>query len=169
MLRPGASAASLRATLTSRRRRSLIHLLREGGRGAIVLPDGTLFGEGVKKESIDNESENPNTQEELDKLDNDLSGSSDIDNVGGQDNPTDNNGVDSGDGGFIEPSVPENPGVGDVENPETLVTDGEISNPDDAENGSNGQSDAELSDETIQVDPPSKPIEENDPAYPPLK
>jgi type I restriction enzyme M protein len=26
----------------------IIHLLREGGRGAIVLPDGTLFGEGVK-------------------------------------------------------------------------------------------------------------------------
>lgn len=26
----------------------ITHLLREGGRGAIVLPDGTLFGEGVK-------------------------------------------------------------------------------------------------------------------------
>jgi type I restriction enzyme M protein len=26
----------------------IIHLLREGGRGAIVLPDGTLFGEGIK-------------------------------------------------------------------------------------------------------------------------
>jgi type I restriction enzyme M protein len=26
----------------------IIHLLEEGGRGAIVLPDGTLFGEGVK-------------------------------------------------------------------------------------------------------------------------
>jgi type I restriction enzyme M protein len=26
----------------------IIHLLRTGGRGAIVLPDGTLFGEGVK-------------------------------------------------------------------------------------------------------------------------
>ena len=26
----------------------IIHLLKEGGRGAIVLPDGTLFGEGVK-------------------------------------------------------------------------------------------------------------------------
>jgi len=26
----------------------IVHLLREGGRGAIVLPDGTLFGEGVK-------------------------------------------------------------------------------------------------------------------------
>lgn len=26
----------------------IIHLLRDGGRGAIVLPDGTLFGEGVK-------------------------------------------------------------------------------------------------------------------------
>jgi type I restriction enzyme M protein len=25
-----------------------MHLLKEGGRGAIVLPDGTLFGEGVK-------------------------------------------------------------------------------------------------------------------------
>src|SRR5205823_5819933 len=25
-----------------------VHLLRDGGRGAIVLPDGTLFGEGVK-------------------------------------------------------------------------------------------------------------------------
>jgi len=26
----------------------IIHLLKDGGRGAIVLPDGTLFGEGVK-------------------------------------------------------------------------------------------------------------------------
>jgi type I restriction enzyme M protein len=26
----------------------IAHLLKEGGRGAIVLPDGTLFGEGVK-------------------------------------------------------------------------------------------------------------------------
>ncbi len=26
----------------------IVHLLKEGGRGAIVLPDGTLFGEGVK-------------------------------------------------------------------------------------------------------------------------
>jgi type I restriction enzyme M protein len=26
----------------------ITHLLREGGRGAIVLPDGTLFGEGIK-------------------------------------------------------------------------------------------------------------------------
>lgn len=26
----------------------IMHLLKEGGRGAIVLPDGTLFGEGVK-------------------------------------------------------------------------------------------------------------------------
>jgi type I restriction enzyme M protein len=26
----------------------IIHLLREGGRAAIVLPDGTLFGEGIK-------------------------------------------------------------------------------------------------------------------------
>lgn len=26
----------------------IVHLLREGGRGAIVLPDGTLFGEGIK-------------------------------------------------------------------------------------------------------------------------
>ena len=26
----------------------IIHLLKEGGRGAIVLPDGTLFGEGMK-------------------------------------------------------------------------------------------------------------------------
>jgi type I restriction enzyme M protein len=26
----------------------IVHLLRDGGRGAIVLPDGTLFGEGVK-------------------------------------------------------------------------------------------------------------------------
>lgn len=26
----------------------IIHLLRDGGRGAMVLPDGTLFGEGVK-------------------------------------------------------------------------------------------------------------------------
>lgn len=26
----------------------IIHLLRENGRAAIVLPDGTLFGEGVK-------------------------------------------------------------------------------------------------------------------------
>ena len=26
----------------------IIHLLKGGGRGAIVLPDGTLFGEGVK-------------------------------------------------------------------------------------------------------------------------
>ncbi|MCA1566091.1 MAG: type I restriction-modification system subunit M [Acidobacteria bacterium] len=26
----------------------IMHLLRDGGRGAIVLPDGTLFGEGVK-------------------------------------------------------------------------------------------------------------------------
>jgi type I restriction enzyme M protein len=26
----------------------LMHLLRDGGRGALVLPDGTLFGEGVK-------------------------------------------------------------------------------------------------------------------------
>ncbi|MDX2032052.1 MAG: class I SAM-dependent DNA methyltransferase [Blastocatellia bacterium] len=26
----------------------IIHLLRDGGRGALVLPDGTLFGEGVK-------------------------------------------------------------------------------------------------------------------------
>jgi type I restriction enzyme M protein len=26
----------------------LVHLLRDGGRAAIVLPDGTLFGEGVK-------------------------------------------------------------------------------------------------------------------------
>lgn len=26
----------------------IIHLLREGGHGAIVLPDGTLFGEGIK-------------------------------------------------------------------------------------------------------------------------
>ena len=26
----------------------IIHLLRDGGRGAIVLPDGTLFGEGIK-------------------------------------------------------------------------------------------------------------------------
>lgn len=26
----------------------LIHLLREGGRAAVVLPDGTLFGEGIK-------------------------------------------------------------------------------------------------------------------------
>jgi len=26
----------------------ITHLLKEGGRGAIVLPDGTLFGEGVK-------------------------------------------------------------------------------------------------------------------------
>jgi type I restriction enzyme M protein len=26
----------------------IIYLLREGGRGAIVLPDGTLFGEGIK-------------------------------------------------------------------------------------------------------------------------
>jgi type I restriction enzyme M protein len=25
-----------------------MHLMRDGGRGAIVLPDGTLFGEGVK-------------------------------------------------------------------------------------------------------------------------
>ncbi|RZB33131.1 MAG: type I restriction enzyme M protein [Candidatus Argoarchaeum ethanivorans] len=26
----------------------IVHLLKDGGRGAIVLPDGTLFGEGVK-------------------------------------------------------------------------------------------------------------------------
>jgi type I restriction enzyme M protein len=26
----------------------IMHLLKEGGRGAIVLPDGTLFGEGIK-------------------------------------------------------------------------------------------------------------------------
>lgn len=26
----------------------IMHLLKDGGRGAIVLPDGTLFGEGVK-------------------------------------------------------------------------------------------------------------------------
>lgn len=26
----------------------IIHLLKDGGRGALVLPDGTLFGEGVK-------------------------------------------------------------------------------------------------------------------------
>ena len=26
----------------------IVHLLRDGGRGAIVLPDGTLFGEGIK-------------------------------------------------------------------------------------------------------------------------
>ena len=26
----------------------IIHLLKDGGRAAIVLPDGTLFGEGVK-------------------------------------------------------------------------------------------------------------------------
>src|SRR2546425_7412486 len=26
----------------------IVHRLREGGRGAIVLPDGTLFGEGIK-------------------------------------------------------------------------------------------------------------------------
>ncbi|MGH9835610.1 MAG: N-6 DNA methylase, partial [Blastocatellia bacterium] len=26
----------------------IVHLLRDGGRGALVLPDGTLFGEGVK-------------------------------------------------------------------------------------------------------------------------
>jgi type I restriction enzyme M protein len=26
----------------------IIHLLKDGGRGAIVLPDGTLFGEGIK-------------------------------------------------------------------------------------------------------------------------
>jgi type I restriction enzyme M protein len=26
----------------------ITHLLREDGRGAMVLPDGTLFGEGVK-------------------------------------------------------------------------------------------------------------------------
>ncbi len=26
----------------------LVHLLKDGGRAAVVLPDGTLFGEGIK-------------------------------------------------------------------------------------------------------------------------